>query len=98
MPPFTDVRPLEFDDVPFEVEDQRGWQSPKTGVGRAFMNEIPLEGGASHYEISDSDFREKVAQLESQLESQLEQGEELGPTYFDEQGEFYIPGVLVVKP
>ncbi len=98
VPPYTEVHPLEFDDVPFEVEDQCGWQIPKPGVGRAFMNEIPLEGGASHYEISDSDFREKVARLEAKLEAKLEEEGKLGQTYFDERGEFYIPGVLVVKP
>jgi alpha-D-ribose 1-methylphosphonate 5-phosphate C-P lyase len=25
VPPYTDVYPLEFTDVPFQVEDQRAW-------------------------------------------------------------------------
>jgi alpha-D-ribose 1-methylphosphonate 5-phosphate C-P lyase len=118
VPPYTNVRPLEFEDVPFQVEDQRGWHSPTTGIGQAFMNEIPLEGGASSYEISDSDYREKVQVLLEQIQNQpreqdlnhdktLNQNQnqtreqdknplELGETYFDEHGEFYISGVLKV--
>jgi alpha-D-ribose 1-methylphosphonate 5-phosphate C-P lyase len=84
VPPYTDVRPIEFEDVPFAIEDQRTWIDHSTGVKHKFMTEVPLESGNSRYEISDSSFATKLKQPESQI----------GATYFDEQGRFYIPGFL----
>jgi alpha-D-ribose 1-methylphosphonate 5-phosphate C-P lyase len=83
VPPYTEVRPLEFEDVPFEVEDQRGWRDEKTGARGKFMNEIPLEGGRSRYEVSDSGYRRK-----------LEASSPTGPTYYDDEGRFYLEGYL----
>jgi len=83
VPPYTEVRPTEFEDVPFEVENQRGWTDESTGTRNKFMNEIPLEGGLSRYELSDSDYKRK-----------LEESVETGPTYYDEDGHFYIEGYL----
>lgn len=83
VPPFTEVRPIEFSDVPFEVEDQRGWADWKTGVRNKFMTEIPLKGGLSKYQLSDSDYARKVAENEN-----------IGATYFDDEGAFYIEGYL----
>ncbi len=83
VPPFTDVRPIEFTDVPFEVEDQRDWADEKTGVRNKFMTEIPLEGGLSKYQLSDSDYARKAAEKV-----------EIGATYFDDEGAFYIEGFL----
>ncbi|MBF6594480.1 MAG: alpha-D-ribose 1-methylphosphonate 5-phosphate C-P-lyase PhnJ [Thermaceae bacterium] len=84
VPPYTEVRPLEFEDVPFEVEDQRGWTDESTGTRNKFMNEIPLEGGLSRYELSDSDYKRK-------LETQ---DPKLGTTYYNHNGRFYIEGYL----
>ncbi|WP_299426950.1 alpha-D-ribose 1-methylphosphonate 5-phosphate C-P-lyase PhnJ [uncultured Meiothermus sp.] len=86
VPPHTEVRPLEFSDVPFAVEDQRGWADAQTGVQNKFMTEIPLEGGQSRYQLSDSDYARKAA-------LRLE----IGATYYDDQGTFYIPGFLAER-
>jgi len=83
VPPYTEVRPLEYLDVPFEVENQQGWADASTGTRNKFMNEIPLEGGGSRYELSDSDYRRKLA---AAVDS--------GPTYYDQDGNFYISGFL----
>lgn len=83
VPPYTEVRPVEFEDMPFEVEDQRGWTDEKIGARGKFMNEIPLEGGRSRYEVSDSGYRRK-----------LEASSPTGPTYYDDEGRFYLEGYL----
>jgi len=86
VPPYTEVRPLEFSDVPFEVEDQRGWMDDKTGVQNKFMTEIPLPGGHSKYQISDSDYARKVVEKVP-----------IGATYFDDEGAFYIEGFMAER-
>jgi alpha-D-ribose 1-methylphosphonate 5-phosphate C-P lyase len=84
VPPYTNVYPLEFTDVPFEVEDQVGWICRTTGVANKFMNELPQADGTSQYELSDSGYAEKLAQ----------HPEALGKTYYDDQGNFYHAGYL----
>lgn len=84
VPPYTNVYPLEFTDVPFEVENQEGWVCRTTGVANKFMNELPQADGTSQYELSDSGYAEKLAQ----------QPEKLGKTYYDDQGNFYHAGYL----
>ena len=79
VPPYTNVYPLEFTDVPFEVENQEGWMCRTTGVTNKFMNELPQADGTSQYELSDSGYAEKLAQ----------QRDTLGKTYYDDQGDFY---------
>ena len=83
VPPYTDVRPLEFDDVPFRVENQRNWLCFRTGEHNKFMNEIPLAGGNAIYEISDSGYVNKRI---------LKQP--VGNTFFDDNAKFYKEGVL----
>jgi alpha-D-ribose 1-methylphosphonate 5-phosphate C-P lyase len=87
VPPYTDVRPLEFDDVPFEVEHQDGRVCAQTGARRQFMNEIPQADGSTRYELSDTGYAEKLARIA--------RGEavERGPTYYEE-GLFYHEGFL----
>lgn len=84
VPPYTNVYPLEFTDVPFEVENQEGWLCRTTGVTNKFMNELPQADGTSQYELSDSGYAEKLAQ----------QPDTLGKTYYDDQGNFYHAGYL----
>jgi alpha-D-ribose 1-methylphosphonate 5-phosphate C-P lyase len=83
VPPYTEVRPLEFSDIPFQVEDQRGWVCKITGAEHKFMNELPQADGTAQYELSDSSYAEKLAN-------------EIAPgaTYFDDQGRFYVDGYL----
>ena len=88
VPPYTDVRPLEFDDVPFQIEDQTGRICRHTGVTNKFMIEIPQADGGAGYELSDTGYAEKLAARQ--------RGERpvIGPTYYDDQGRFYHDGYL----
>ena len=83
VPPYTDVRPLEFDDVPYQVENVNGLVCFRTGATQKFMNELPQEDGSSQYELSDSGYGEKLL-----LETAV------GATYYDEEGRFYHDGFL----
>ncbi|MCU0511581.1 MAG: alpha-D-ribose 1-methylphosphonate 5-phosphate C-P-lyase PhnJ [Anaerolineae bacterium] len=83
VPPYTDVYPLEFTDVPFQVEDQRDWRCRHTGVQHKFMNELPLADGSAGYELSDSGYQQKITA-----------GTAPGATYYDDQGNFYHDGYL----
>jgi alpha-D-ribose 1-methylphosphonate 5-phosphate C-P lyase len=95
VPPYTDVYPLEFSDVPFQVEDQRGWVCVKTGAQHKFMNEIPLADGTATYELSDTGYLDKLA-AQKQTKKQDDQSDvpELAATYYDNEGDFYHDGYL----
>ena len=88
VPPYTDVLPLEFSDRPFEVEDQVDWICRTTGARYKFMNELPQADGTSQYELSDSGYAQKLASKNG--------GEDVtvGPTYYDDEGQFYHDGYL----
>ncbi|MFB9991600.1 alpha-D-ribose 1-methylphosphonate 5-phosphate C-P-lyase PhnJ [Deinococcus oregonensis] len=88
VPPYTDVQPLEFDDVPYQIEDQGGQTCFRTGVAHKFFNELPQEDGSSRYELSDSGYGEKV------LRRREGEPVELGHAYFDDEGRFYHDGYL----
>jgi alpha-D-ribose 1-methylphosphonate 5-phosphate C-P lyase len=83
VPPYTNVYPLEFDDVPFQIEDQTGRVCKTTGVQNKFMNELPQADGSAQFELSDSGYAEKLANSQPPA-----------ATYFDEQGNFYHDGYL----
>ncbi len=88
VPPYTDVRPIEFDDVFFQVEAQAGWRCRQSGAQHKFMNELPQADGSMLYELSDTSYAAKlVAQHAGQPVT-------IGPTYFDDQGQFYHAGFL----
>jgi alpha-D-ribose 1-methylphosphonate 5-phosphate C-P lyase len=87
VPPYTNVQPLEFNDVPFEVEDQQGWVCARTGARNQFMNELPQADGSTLYELSDTGYAEKL------LIARDGQQITVRPTYFDE-GRFYHAGFL----
>lgn len=59
VPPHTDVAPIVFDDIPYEVEDHAEIACQRSGVAGYFLNEIPQAGGASMHEMSDSHFATK---------------------------------------
>ncbi len=88
VPPYTNVYPLEFTDVPFEVEDQEGWECRVTEAVNKFMNEIPQDDGTSEYELSDTGYLHKMVSQQ--------QGDAIliGDTYYNEEGEFYHDGYL----
>jgi alpha-D-ribose 1-methylphosphonate 5-phosphate C-P lyase len=88
VPPYTDVRPIEFDDVFFQVEDQTGRVCRQTGARNKFMNEIPQPEGESAFELSDTGYAAKL------VARGRGEGVDLGETYFDEDGRFYHEGFL----
>jgi alpha-D-ribose 1-methylphosphonate 5-phosphate C-P lyase len=92
VPPYTNVFPLEFDDVPFEVEDQLGWVCRQTGATHKFMNEIPQDDGLSAYELSDTGYMEKL------VKHMRGEDAEIGSTYYDDEGNFYHDGYLKQRP
>src|SRR5262249_17345243 len=83
VPPYTDVYPIEFDDVPFRVEDQAGHICVQTGGTQKFMTEIPLPNGDPRWEISDAGYAHKL--------NGRARGDEvtIGETYYDDEGNFY---------
>lgn len=83
VPPYTNVTPLEFTDVPFEVEDQRDWRCARTGAVNKFMTEIPQEDGNATYEISDTGYADKLIE-----------NKPTGETYYDDERNFYHAGYL----
>ncbi len=88
VPPYTNVKPLEFEDIPYRIEDQHDWECYKTGLKNKFMNELPQTDGSAKYEISDSGFVEKyIRQKEGESVS-------FAKLYFDYKGKFYRDGVL----
>lgn len=56
VPPFTDVEPLSFDDVPFEVEYMEGVRCTKCGSDESFM----VETKTNEFICSDVQFCLKV--------------------------------------
>ncbi len=88
VPPYTDVRPIEFSDVFFQVEDQTGRVCVITGARNKFMDELPVADGTSLFRISDTGY---VAKLTQHARSEIAA---IGATYYDEAGQFYQPGVL----
>lgn len=88
VPPYTNVFPLEFTDVPFEVEDQSGWQCRVTEAVNKFMNELPQDDGTSQYELSDTGYLRKLVARKN------DDPVSIGQTYYNEEGEFYHEGYL----
>ncbi|MDL2402082.1 alpha-D-ribose 1-methylphosphonate 5-phosphate C-P-lyase PhnJ [Rhizobium mayense] len=56
VPPFTDVEPLVFDDVPYRIEDHADKTCYRTQVTGFFVNELPQDDGSARFELSDSHF------------------------------------------
>jgi alpha-D-ribose 1-methylphosphonate 5-phosphate C-P lyase len=90
VPPYTDVYSLEFSDVPFEVEDHSAWVCARTGGRHKFMNELPQPDGSAKHEISDSSYADKLVAHRTGDAAPAP----IGPTYYDEQGNFYHAGYL----
>jgi len=81
VPPFTRVEPLVFSDRPYQVEEHADLVCQRSGVSGYFMNELPVDGGGSTFEVSDSNLGIKAIQRA--------QGEPtvIGPTWY-RNGEF----------
>lgn len=70
-----------FDDVPYRVEDHARLVCHRSGVSGFFMNEIPQDGGATLYELSDSNLGIKAIRRAEGEEV------EIGETWYQD-GEF----------
>lgn len=55
IPPHTDVEPLTFEDVPFEVERAPGARCRRCGSDRSYLVELPTASGTS-WVCSDTDW------------------------------------------
>jgi alpha-D-ribose 1-methylphosphonate 5-phosphate C-P lyase len=88
VPPYTEVRPVEFEDVFFAVERMAGRVCSISGGRNKFMDELPVEGGGSLFRISDTGYLAKL------LRQRQGEPAEPGPTFYDDEGRFYQPGVL----
>ncbi|WP_140627378.1 alpha-D-ribose 1-methylphosphonate 5-phosphate C-P-lyase PhnJ [Methylibium rhizosphaerae] len=55
VPPYTDVKSLDFDDHPFRVELQ-GHACALCGSTDTWLDEVPQDGGAPLWTCSDTDF------------------------------------------
>lgn len=60
IPPYTQVQPLEFEDIRFRVEEFKGTRCSVTGEGNAFMDELYGDGGQRTYVVNDSSFLDKL--------------------------------------
>jgi alpha-D-ribose 1-methylphosphonate 5-phosphate C-P lyase len=88
VPPYTEVRPIEFSDVFFQVEQMAGRVCALTGGRNKFMDELPQADGSSLYRISDTGYVEKL------LARAKHEPTQIGPTYYDDEGRFYHDGVI----
>jgi len=59
VPPYTDVYPLEFEDVKFDIEDFTGHPCELSYFTPAFMDELYQDDGNKKYVINDSNFLDK---------------------------------------
>lgn len=89
VPPYTDVYPLEFDDVFFDVEDQTGRICLRSDVINKFMNEIPQADGSALFEMSDTGYADKFVAVNAGEADVIK-----GKTYFDDEGKFYYDGYI----
>ncbi len=60
VPPYTEVKPLEFEDVKFDIEDFTEKLCELTAYGPAFMDELYKDDGGRSYVINDSNFLDKM--------------------------------------
>ncbi|KAA9160259.1 ATP-binding cassette domain-containing protein [Amycolatopsis acidicola] len=69
VPPHTDVRPLTFDDVPFEVEHAPGAKCKRCGSEDVFLVEAGPNGG---YACSDTEWCNRVLDGDADLDAHHE--------------------------
>ena len=81
VPPYTRVEPLVFSDRPYLVENHARLSCQRSGVSGFFMNELPVDGGGSTFEVSDSNLGIKaIRRAEGEPDG-------IGPTWYKE-GEY----------
>jgi alpha-D-ribose 1-methylphosphonate 5-phosphate C-P lyase len=78
VPPYTSVRPLEFDDVPFTVERFTGMSCVRCGSTDTYLDEIYDEKtGRSFRACSDTGYCDLVQAGEASLRQTVQKGAEL---------------------
>lgn len=60
IPPFTKVKPLEFEDIRFKVEEFTEVRCSSSGADNAFMDEIYADDFSRSHVINDSNFMDKL--------------------------------------
>jgi len=60
IPPFTPVKPLEFEDIRFKVEEFLGVKCSVTGEAKAFMDQLYKDDFSRTWVINDSNFLDKL--------------------------------------
>jgi alpha-D-ribose 1-methylphosphonate 5-phosphate C-P lyase len=61
IPPYTKVKPIEFEDYPFKIEDFEGHKCGECGSDNTFLNEMVDDNtGARRYLCSDTSYCKKV--------------------------------------
>ena len=60
IPPFTPVRPLEFEDIRFKVEEFLDVKCSVTNQDKAFMDQLYKEDFSRTWVINDSNFMDKL--------------------------------------
>jgi alpha-D-ribose 1-methylphosphonate 5-phosphate C-P lyase len=81
VPPHTDVKPLDFEDYPFDVESSEGRRCRVCGAENVFFDEIfDSDTGERYFQCSDSGFCAKNAAVNAA-------GGETGGTHGGETGE-----------
>ena len=67
IPPYTEVIPLAFDDVPFEKENFKGKKCRLCGSGNTYLDEMfDQRTGAKVYQCSDTSYCREVRDRVSQ--------------------------------
>jgi alpha-D-ribose 1-methylphosphonate 5-phosphate C-P lyase len=57
LPPYTDVQPMAFEDVPFEVEKQAAQRCQRCGASGIYLDELPgARPGSTEWICSDTDY------------------------------------------
>ena len=57
VPPYTNVKPLDFEDYPFSVENFEGKQCRLCGANNVYLDElIDEETGKTYYQCNDTAF------------------------------------------
>ena len=56
IPPYTDVRPLKFEDREFKVENFENNICARCGSNNSFLDEVYDDNGMTHYYCNDTDY------------------------------------------
>lgn len=64
VPPHTTVKPLEFEDIKFKIEEFTDLKCEATGEEMAFLDELYGSNGKTTHVVNDSDFLDQIKKNE----------------------------------